>query len=73
MRKKINLADILRKNPSIDLDEFERNTALLVELRAAGAQKREFRLALPGATRRVGANEVDDPDPRTSNLSGAKP
>lgn len=70
MPKKIDLADILQKNPQIDPDRLSDSIRLSEELRRHGVSGRRYELAPPFGGRRVqSAESHSDDDPRTVHLN----
>jgi hypothetical protein len=72
MLEKLNLQEILKKNPSIRREDLADIKSLTEELRKLGTQRRGYRLALPFARHRAKAGEENGPDPRTKNLTGSR-
>ena len=66
--KRIDLKDILQKNPHIDPNELKRNQALAEELSKMGVQRRDYQLPPAFDRRRVMVCDDND-DPRIINLS----
>jgi hypothetical protein len=70
MPKKVNLAEILKKNPHVDAKQLSDSMELLEELRSYGVTKRSYELAPPNGGRRAQAvDSTCEPDPRTVHLN----
>lgn len=68
MPKKVNLAEILEKNPHIDSKRLDESMKLLEKLRNCGVSGRSYELVPPGGARRVQVVDGNTEDPRTIHL-----
>jgi hypothetical protein len=78
MPKKIELAEIMEKNPQVDPEQLRESMELLEELRSRGVSERGYQLVPPFSGRRVqtldNSSRVQTPDngsddPRTVHLN----
>lgn len=66
MPKKIEIEEIVAKNPQIDAEELEASREIVEQFRRSGIRRAGYRLALPFSGRRV--RIVDNIEERTIKL-----
>jgi len=71
MPKKIELAEIIEKNPQVDPKQLRESMELLEELRNRGVSGRGYQLVPPFSGRRVQTLDSSSEDPRTVHLNRA--
>ena len=72
MPNKINLTDILKRNPQIDLAGLKKSMDMLRELRGRSAVRGGYELVPPFAGKRVSTSrESEEDDPRAVQLRSA--
>jgi hypothetical protein len=69
MPKKIELAEIIEKNPQVDSKQLRESMELLEELRSRGVSGRGYQLVPPFSGRRVQTMDSPSEDPRTVHLN----
>lgn len=70
MPKKVDLAEILKKNPHIDPAKLGENITLAEELRRRGISRRSYELVPPfGGRRAQVVEDSSEDDPRTVHLN----
>jgi hypothetical protein len=69
MPKKIELAEIIEKNPQVDPKQLRESMELLEELRSRGVSGRGYQLVPPFSGKRVQTVENPCEDPRTVYLN----
>lgn len=69
MPKKINIKNILKKNPKVDKRELEKGFELLENLKKMGLAKKGYKLVSPCERQRVQVNDGIAEDPRTIHLN----
>lgn len=67
--EQVNLSEIIKANPQVDIEELRENMNLLEELRASGMPQREYQLNPPFATKRVQVTGYPQDDPRMVYLN----
>jgi len=67
--KKIELAEIIEKNPQVDAKQLRESMELLEELRSRGVSGRGYQLVPPFSGRRVQTIDNPSEDPRTVHLN----
>ncbi len=68
MPERIDLAEIVKKNPHIDPKQLRESMELLEELRSRGVSERGYQLVPPFSGRRVQVIDNSAEDPRTVHL-----
>lgn len=68
MPKKIDLTEIIKKNPHIDPKQFRESMELLEELRKRGVSERGYQLVPPFSGKRIQVVDNSSEDPRTVHL-----
>jgi hypothetical protein len=69
MPKRIDLTDIIKKNPRVDPKQLRESMELLEELRNRGVSERGYQLVPPFSGKRVHVVDSSSEDPRTVHLN----
>jgi len=69
MPTKIELAEIIQKNPQVDPEQLRESMELLEELRSRGVSERGYQLVPPFSGKRVQTADSPSKDPRTVYLN----
>ena len=69
MVEKLDLDEILQKNPSVSKQDLANNEALAEELRKLGMHRKGYGLASPSGGRQATSSSDDASDPRTVDLT----
>jgi len=68
MSERMDVDEIIARNPAVDPCQLERGHDFLSKLRSSGIASRKYKLAPPLARRRASAGEGECTDPRTVHL-----
>ena len=68
MLRKVNIKDILKNNPQIEIEKLREIEKMYKALDRSGLKKREYRLATPITQKRVCVDDDALRDSRTTNL-----
>lgn len=69
MPEQVDLKELLRKNPKVDVDELTRGLQMGQDLRRTGVRGRQNRFSFPFTRRRAKLLDDLDSDPRVTRLA----